>query len=305
MTSVPTENAWAVKVFGELLFVADGAGGLKIIDISQPLDPSVIGMSQTSGTAKDVAMEPSGNFVFVAVGAGGVDMINVSDPANPYVAVNYNTTGYASRVAVSGNIVAVSDWDDVEVLQWGNDPSLTLAGYKNSGGRVMAINMVDDVIFSAEWRFFRTFRFGEIEDPDIDLSRRVIDFPHTEIGECRESVLEVMNNGLSQLIINNVFIDHEDYSLNMPVESISPGEYIEAEITYCAASESGNAAFGINTNDPDESFVEVTLEGNSTWGLEAGEEAPDFSLSSVNGFGNITLSELEGRVVVIAFFASW
>lgn len=305
VASVSTENAWAVAVSetGDRVYVADGAGGLKIIDVSDPQVPEVLGKVATSGTAKDVAV--AGSYVFLAVGAAGVDMIDVSDAANPVLVSNYNTTGYASRVSVSDSLIAVSDWDDVEILRWDDSPSLSLAGYKNTGGRVMAVNMTGDIIYSAEWISFRIFQFGPIDGPDLDVSNRHVGIPFTEVGECRETSLALTNSGVETLVIEDVVIGHSDYEISVSNWEIPQGEMAEGIITYCASSGNGHTSFRILSNDPDEPEVGVGLEGNSPWGLDVGQEAPDFTLPSVNDYGDITLSELQGRVVVIAFFASW
>ena len=302
---VPTTYAWALAASadGQLLFVADGAGGLKIIDISSPSAAQVVGIVATSGTAKDVA--PAGNFVFVAVGASGVDMIDVSDPANPVLVANYNTSGYASRVAVSDSLVAVSDWDDVEVLAWNASPSLELVGQKDTGGRVMAINMVGHIIYSAEWRFFRTFRFGAVSGPDLDVSTRDLDFPHVDTGNCLERPLTIWNNGGQTLNLVGVEVNHADFDVSLSVGTIPPGEARAGSVTYCATSENGQGLLTLFTDDPGEPELSIKLDGNSTWGLEVGQMAPDFTLPSVNGFGDITLSLFRSRVVVLAFFASW
>jgi hypothetical protein len=302
---VPTDNAWAVEVSadGHYLYVADGAGGLKIIDINEPTLSQLIGDAPTSGTAKDVAS--TGQFIFVAVGAAGVDMIDVSDPFDPILVANYNTTGYASRVAVSDSLVVVSDWDDVEVLAWNDLPSLTLAGYKNTGGRVMAVNMIGDLIYSAEWVGLHTFQFGPIYAPDLDVSPKSLDFPHTAIDSCRESVVSVMNNGTEPLQLESASVNNGDYQVTIPTGGIPPGTAVEGTITYCATSESGQGRLTLQSNDPDESVVTVDLDGNSTWGLEVGESAPNFTLSAVNEYPAVNLSQLHGQVVVVAFFASW
>jgi len=212
-------------------------------------------------------------------------------------------------VAVSDSLIAVSDWDDVEILRWDDSPSLSLAGYKstykNTSGRVMAINMVDDIVFSAEWWLFRTFQFGPIEEPDLDLSLRIVDFPYTEIDSCVDTMLYLTNSGQAELTLSDTTINHPDFTFYLPTTIIPPGEQVEGTITYCATSEDAQAALSLESNDPDEPVILITVRGNTPWGVEAGEVAPDFTLSSVNGFGDITLSDLRGKVVVIAFFESW
>jgi hypothetical protein len=302
VSSFPAENAWAVDEYQGLLYVADGQAGLKIIDVSNPQQPILLGQAGGSGTAKDVVAQ--GNYAFLAVGAGGVDMFDVSDPYQPTLVANYNTSGYASRIALSDSLIAVSDWDDVEVLKWDDSPSLSLAGYKSTDGRVMAINMVDDIVFSAEWTLFRTFRFGPITEPDLDLSLHTMDFPHTEIDSCDDSTFNLANNGQTDLLLNATMIG-SDFNFNFPDTVLAPGELIQGKVTYCATNEDASGLLSIQSNDPDENNISVFLRGNTPWGVEAGEAAPDFTLSSVNGFGDITLSELLGKVIVVSFFATW
>ena len=305
ITWVNTENAWAVTVSadGQYLYVADGAAGLKIVDISDPQAAMVVGQAAASGTAKDIAT--AGNYLFVAVGAQGVDMFDISSPGAPRMVANYNTSGYASRVSVSGNLVAVSDWDDVEVLEWDPTPALSLVGYKNTGGRVMAVAMRDSVIFSAEWRRFRTFKYGEIEEADLDISTRQVDFPFLTAPACLTETITLTNNGHSTLLLDDVLIQHDDYQLDLQENSIPPLSAQEIVVTYCASDGAGRATLVVNSNDPDESTARVQLNGNPVYGLDMGMTAPEFTLEAVNRLAPVTLSDFRGQPVLLAFFATW
>jgi hypothetical protein len=251
--------------------------------------------------AKDVAVE--GDFAFVAVGASGVDMFDVADPSDPQLVANYNTSGYASRVALSDSIVAVSDWDDVEILKYDATPSLLLTGYKKTNGRVMAIDMVSDIVFSAEWVYFRTYQFESITGPDLDVSLHKADFVYTDSGVCRDTVIYLRNNGQTDLQVFGVISDNPDFSFSPSSAVIPPGDEVAGILTYCASSEDDRGILSVESDDPDEATVPVVVWGNIPWGIEAGELAPDFTLSSVNGYGDITLSDHRGKVVVVSFFA--
>ncbi len=302
---VPTTNALAVAVqpTGEYLYVADGSGGLKIIDIRAPADAQVIGATTTSGTARDLAQ--SGDYLFIAVGAAGVDMFDVSDPSNPLLVDNYNTSGYASRVAASGFRVAVADWDDVEVLQWDDSPALRRVGRKNTGGRVMAVAMDGDLVYTAEWGRFRTFRFGPVEGPDLDMSTFSLDFPRLQPGECSSQIVSFFNNGSSPLELVEASIQHPEFELEIPESTIPAREDGIVRVNYCASREEGRATLTIRTNDTNMPTVKVRLNGNPSRGVKVGDSAPNFTLSSVNGYPDITLRSLRGRVVLLALFASW
>ena len=81
MSEIETNNAWATLSENQLLYVADGSGGLRILDISSPSNPTLLSVLPTSGSARD--LDKVGNYIVVAVGAAGIDLINISDPENP------------------------------------------------------------------------------------------------------------------------------------------------------------------------------------------------------------------------------
>ena len=201
--------------------------------------------------------------------------------------------------------MAVSDWDDVEVLEWSPAPSLRLVGYKNTGGRVMALAMRDSVIFSAEWARFRTFKYGEIEEADLDISTRQVDFPFLTAPACLTETITLTNNGHSILILDDVSIQHDDYQLDLQANSIPPLSSQELVVTYCASDGAGRATLLITSNDPDESIASVRLKGNPVYGLDIGMDAPDFTLEAVNRLAPVTLSDFRGQPVLLAFFATW
>ena len=59
---------------------------------------------------------------------------------------NYDTSVLANRIEPFDNKLAVSDWDDVEILEWDGN-NLNLIGYKNTTRRTMAIATKDNYIY--------------------------------------------------------------------------------------------------------------------------------------------------------------
>jgi len=59
-----------VAVVGSTAYVADGSGGLVIVDVSDAATPSVVGACDTPGTAYGVAV--AGDTAYVADGNGGL-----------------------------------------------------------------------------------------------------------------------------------------------------------------------------------------------------------------------------------------
>ena len=85
-----------------------------------------------------------------------------------------------------------SDWDDIEVIEW-NGQSLIQVGYKNTGNRTMAVATKDQFIYSAEWASIQAFKYGTIQEPDIDLSTWELNYPYVENGNSYSLFVEIMN----------------------------------------------------------------------------------------------------------------
>ncbi len=301
---IPSENAWATLVSDSLLFIADGAAGIKVVDLNYLPNPRIIASLKTSGAAKDLSL--SGTSLFVAVGAAGVDMIDVSYPAKPILVDNYNTSGYASRVSSNELRVAVSDWDDVEILDFTSN-KLELVGHKNTGGRVMALAMRDDIIYSAEWENLSVFQFQSSPAPDADFSAKKIEFPRIDHTASDTLGITLWNNGSSTLDISSFSSDNADFIISMGDNSIASGDSTQVQIIYqpWGPASSWVGTLTIESNDPDEPVVGIRLSGNQPYGPMVGDPAPQFELEALNRVGNLGTEDFLGEPVLIAFFTSW
>ncbi len=306
ISQIVTNNAFSLAADNNLVYVADGDGGLKIFDISQIDKPTLLSSIKTSGSARDIRFK--NNFVFLAVGAAGVDVVEVGDPNSPVLLDNFETRGFASKVAVNdeANLVSVSAWVDIEVFEW-NGANLQLVGYKNTGGRVMAVGMAySNLIISAEWEDLLIYRYGTITSPDIDVYPSFLDFPHLSEGESETLPVEVESNGLSQLNISAILSNHSDFTYQPTISNLNPGEKVQLHVTYTANSSTAGGQLLIYSDDPDQSISAVKLSGNSLNKIAPGAPAPDFSLPVLtNGKNTISLTDLKGQVVVVAFFGWW
>ena len=71
-----------MAVEGNYAFVATGATGLRIMDITDPSDPVEVGYCNTPGTANGVAL--AGNYAVVADWFGDLRVIDISSPTHPF-----------------------------------------------------------------------------------------------------------------------------------------------------------------------------------------------------------------------------
>ncbi|MFZ1465988.1 MAG: hypothetical protein WAV60_18235, partial [Anaerolineae bacterium] len=100
-------GAYAVTAVDNLVYLADGAAGLRIVDVSKPDSPFEVGSWQSPGVAVEVAV--SGTLAYVAGREEGLHIVDVSNPAQPQLVATYDTPGLVWGVAVDGTSVYLAD----------------------------------------------------------------------------------------------------------------------------------------------------------------------------------------------------
>jgi hypothetical protein len=96
-----------VDVAGNFAYVAAGATGLQIVDVTDRRFPHIVGSLDTPGNANDVRIV--GNLAYVADGTSGLQIIDVTVPTAPVLRGTLNTSGNALDVVVSGTRAYVAD----------------------------------------------------------------------------------------------------------------------------------------------------------------------------------------------------
>ena len=292
-----TENAWTVTLKNSTAYIGDQLN-LLTVDLSDPSNPVIIDSFEMSNAIKDIQLDQDRELLYIALGTDGVAVFN---PATLSITANYNTTCLANRLSISENKIAVSDWDDVEILDW-DGTNLNIVGYKNTTRRTMAIAMKNNFVYSAEWKSLQVFEYGIINGPDIDLSNYEINYPYVEDGESHIMSVEVINNG-NQTLIPSDYMTHPDFTILNTIQNIEPGHYQTINIEYTANSNNASGSYGLLSNDTDEFEVKCQTNGNVN-GANVGEQAPDFELDIIaNGTGTFKLSDYEDYIIVMAFFA--
>ena len=74
-------DALGLAVVGQYAYVADGASGLQVVDVSSPTTPVIVGAAPTPGSAGGVVV--AGTYAYVPMGAAGLRVIDVSVPGAP------------------------------------------------------------------------------------------------------------------------------------------------------------------------------------------------------------------------------
>jgi parallel beta-helix repeat protein len=98
--------AWDAKLQGNLAYVADG--GIRVLDISDPEDPSEVGFAPSpTGDAREIIL--AGTVAYLTTAKTGTLAFDVSDPRDPVKITEYDSLGFANRAVVQDGLLYVAD----------------------------------------------------------------------------------------------------------------------------------------------------------------------------------------------------
>lgn len=139
-----------VDVNGTIAYAADGGSGLKIIDVSDPANPLLLGSFATAGAAIDVQVR--NHYAVVAEGFKGIEIVDVSDPANPVLAGTYNTSGYSTEIAIQGQYIYISSgFTSLEILDATDPLRPRHVGSYNATGYVASLSVSGSYAYLADY----------------------------------------------------------------------------------------------------------------------------------------------------------
>jgi hypothetical protein len=132
----PSGGAFDVRVIEDLAYVADGEGGLRVVDVRDVTAPFEVGALDTAGSAR--AVEVAGSLAFIADGYRGLVVADVRDPARPVMVDSYETSG-GDTIRNALDVAAI--------------PGLALLAVESSNGGGLGAFEVDDdgVVALASW----------------------------------------------------------------------------------------------------------------------------------------------------------
>lgn len=138
-----------IYVSGNHAYLADGWGGLHIIDISEPANPALIATCATPGEAKDVMV--SGQHAFVADGSSGLQIVDISAPTAPQYVGSVDTPGTAMGVSVSDSTAYVADMaSGLQVIDITNPESpFITASHRVPGSGAFAVDVSGNLAYVA------------------------------------------------------------------------------------------------------------------------------------------------------------
>jgi hypothetical protein len=101
--SWPVERVTGMQLDGNLVYLSGGPIGMRILDISDPHSPHLLGALNTRGYAHNLVLKDK--LAYVASDRWGVAIVQVADPASPKLSGYVETEGKSLDVAVWKNLV--------------------------------------------------------------------------------------------------------------------------------------------------------------------------------------------------------
>ncbi len=300
-------NAWGVALAGSVVVVADGAGGLATVDVSDPDAPKVLGRIETGGAAQSV--EVRDGLAYVAASAGGLVIVDVSDPTAPKVLSRSPTSGTALQVALGKGHAFVANWNDTRVFDIANAAAPRLVATEriatgSAFSRVLGIGAAGDFAFLGEWTGLYSYQlFADRKAPDLLLSDTTLDFGRVPAGAGAARAVIAENRGTAPLVAWSVATDTADFSVDRSSFVLAPGERKALEVTYRSTGAPSRGQLVIHSDDPDERARSVSLVSGRS-GAGVGDPAPEIQVALLDGT-TWRSTDHRGSIRVLAYFATF
>ena len=147
-------NTIDVFVSGDFAYVTNQDEGLKVVNITDPSNPFIIGSYDTPDLAQSVFI--SGDYAYIADYQGDIDgfnfqIANISDPTNPSYVGKAETYDEARNVYVSGNYAYVANgYDGLCILDITNPTNPTIVGTCDTSGYALDDKVVGNFVYLAD-----------------------------------------------------------------------------------------------------------------------------------------------------------
>ncbi len=310
------------------LVVANGLGGeggnkrILVLDISDPTSPTIDASFKAYGTARRVVV--SGDYAYVAQVAGGISVFDLTSDAPFPPMSSWSTHASSVELALTEDgRIFVANMEDLCVLDatTPNDISFVASEYINTpnGGtpRVVSVRAATGVAVAAEWSGLWTYAYADGKvAADIHLAKTKLNLGLVYPPDYKGKGILLRNMGNEPLEISDLKIvdesgeSHPAFTIEVDKNTLQVGAKALLEIRFTPVDDQPVEVWAqLATNDPDEANVRIPVTANQIDGYQVGAKFdPNGELNySEYKTGNIVTykSEYAGKVVVMAYFASW
>ena len=139
-----------VNIEGNLLYVC-GNESLGVYDLSNPLQPKLLGETKGIASARQVALQ--GGMAYVSARANGIWVVDCRNSAKPFVAGHYPSTANCTGIDVAGDVCFVGgSKSGLEFIDVSRPPNPQLIRcVKKEPVESQSVAYRDGLLFSGEW----------------------------------------------------------------------------------------------------------------------------------------------------------
>jgi len=237
-------------ISGNYFYVLNhGGNGMKVIDVSDPANPSLSGSLAFGGAPTFITV--SGNFAYVVdMGDCDLKVIDVSDPGSPSLSGSLAIGCYPVSVSVSGNYAYVVDYgdDDLKVIDVSDPENPSLSGNLPIGLHPVSIAVSGNYAYVADYEE-GDLKVIDVSDPENpSLSGSIAIGSSTGSVKVSGNYAYLLDLGAADLVV----IDVSD-----PANPNLSGSLAIGSSPYCVAV-LGNYACVVNPGDDDLKVVDVS-----------------------------------------------
>ena len=222
----PAGTPLRVHVKGDRAFVACGASGLDIVDVSDPSAPQLLGTIDEWASCQHATASASGDTAFLAAGTEGLTILDVHDPTAPEEIGTRDTIASAGHVLFhQGLVLLANSTSGLRLYQL--DPN----GLDPDRNRIQTINLntlgdpvsrvalngvgIDSLYFYVSVNGGSTWLDISAEDEWLELSEAATDI------RWRAELVEVAGGPVEGPTIYNVALSMERLSSNPVILGVS------------------------------------------------------------------------------------
>lgn len=133
-----------VDVLGNFAYVAAGSAGLQVVDVSDPVNPFIVGSVATPGNANDVKVY--GNYAYVADDISGLQIVDVSAPNLPIIIGSIDTPGNAWDVVVKNTVAFIADYNSgLQIIDVSDPSAPAIIGSVDTPGDANGVDVAGNI----------------------------------------------------------------------------------------------------------------------------------------------------------------
>mgnify|MGYP003675575835 CR=1 FL=1 len=260
-----------IEIEGNTAYIASRvfSDGWKILDITSPYAPQLLGSFHTDSIISDIDIAES--TAFVLFDDTGLHIFDVSDPANPMLLGVYESTNTNRSLQVVGNKAYMTDRNGMHIIDVSNSSDPTRLSFTETEGQARGITVANDKAYVADGtRGLQVFDISTPSSPMLQGFYSASASSHVAVRNnfaylCNGSKLEILNISDPTNIVQRGFYRFSDDAIHA---------VIEGNKAYVAADSAGLATLDIsNPDEPvligiDEIPGPVSNSNGYAWGVQ-------------------------------------